>query len=151
MTGCRYIAGDPRAPGWSWCGRPCRSRSPWCEAHHIVCHQHPIDHEAQDMNDRDEDHSKYGKGAFAGLPRAHQRTPVEQTRAHREQVRAFLQSTIPHSLSAVAEITAKLLALNEVQRLSPQARDAALRDFAEQLADAGTALERWVDKKTVKP
>lgn len=32
--GCRWVEGDPRQPGWSWCGAPAMSGQAWCEAHH---------------------------------------------------------------------------------------------------------------------
>ena len=34
---CKYIAGDPKQEGWSYCGGPTLSPgSPWCDTHHSI-------------------------------------------------------------------------------------------------------------------
>ena len=34
---CKYIAGDPKQEGWSYCGEPTVSTaSPWCDTHHSI-------------------------------------------------------------------------------------------------------------------
>lgn len=36
---CKYIEGDPRTPGWSYCGkRVCRAESSYCQRHDDLCH-----------------------------------------------------------------------------------------------------------------
>jgi GcrA cell cycle regulator len=32
--GCRWIDGDPRQPGWTFCGEPVEHGGSWCKAHH---------------------------------------------------------------------------------------------------------------------
>lgn len=35
--GCKYISGDPKQGGWSYCGEKLvESNSSWCEEHHAV-------------------------------------------------------------------------------------------------------------------
>jgi hypothetical protein len=35
--GCKYIAGDPKRSGWSYCGNDLIDpKSSWCEEHHAV-------------------------------------------------------------------------------------------------------------------
>lgn len=34
--GCRFIAGDPKQPGWRMCGHP---GAPWCEFHDRLVHE----------------------------------------------------------------------------------------------------------------
>lgn len=33
MTGCRFIHGDPKLPGWRFCNGPCAPDRPYCAAH----------------------------------------------------------------------------------------------------------------------
>lgn len=40
-TGCRWIGGDPREPGWTWCDAPQRLGSAYCPDHHTLCHRQP--------------------------------------------------------------------------------------------------------------
>ena len=37
-VGCRWIDGDPRAPGWSYCQAPLAPESSWCDDHHARCY-----------------------------------------------------------------------------------------------------------------
>ena len=32
-AGCRWVNGDPRHGGWTWCGAPAIDGTTWCEAH----------------------------------------------------------------------------------------------------------------------
>ena len=33
---CRFIAADPRDPGWSFCGKPTEPGSSWCPEHAAI-------------------------------------------------------------------------------------------------------------------
>lgn len=77
--------------------------------------------------------SKYGKGAFSGLPRAHHRNADEPIE-------------IPHSLSAVETFETRLKALVSVSRLSPDAAEVARRQLSERLASIERSIGRWIDK-----
>jgi hypothetical protein len=41
MSGCRYIHGDPRAPGWCWCDAPTLPERPYCADHWRLTHITP--------------------------------------------------------------------------------------------------------------
>lgn len=39
---CKYIEGDPRSAGWSYCGKSvCWIESSYCRRHHDLCHMRP--------------------------------------------------------------------------------------------------------------
>ena len=38
MKGCRFIHGDPRQPGWKWCGMPTLPERPYCAEHWRLTH-----------------------------------------------------------------------------------------------------------------
>lgn len=43
--GCKWIDGDPREPGWTWCGEPTAPGESWCPSHRMRVYRRQEDGE----------------------------------------------------------------------------------------------------------